>query len=105
MQEYSNSDSKPTQWSVDLKTRYGFQIGEADFVVFLQIDNFFDHLNQNAVYSSTGNAYHNARTPNVEEIEVERLEQAGLFTLEELDNNPEWYSSPRKVRLGFSYNF
>jgi outer membrane receptor protein involved in Fe transport len=104
-QEYNNADTKPIQWSVDLKTMYSFQIADADFVVFLQIDNLFDHLNQNSVFSSTGNAYHNARTPNVEEIEIERLEQAGLFTLDELDNNPEWYSSPRKIRLGFSYNF
>ena len=104
-QEYNNSDTKPIQWSVDLKTRYVFQIGEADFVMFLQIDNLFDQLNQNSVFSSTGNAYHNARTPNVEEVEVERLEQAGLFTLAELDNNPGWYSSPRKIRIGLTYNF
>ena len=103
--EYVNSDTKPSQWSVDLKTNYAFQIGAADFAVFLQIDNLFDHLNENAVYSSTGTADRNARLPSTEEIEVERLEQAGLFTLAEIDNRPEWYSSPRKIRIGLIFNF
>jgi len=103
--EYVNSDTKPSQWSIDLKTNYNFQIGAADFSVFLQIDNLFDHLNQNAVYSSTGTADRNARLPSTEEIEVERLQQAGLFTLAEIDNRPEWYSNPRKIRIGLIFNF
>ncbi|MCK5456746.1 MAG: hypothetical protein KAI45_06425, partial [Melioribacteraceae bacterium] len=104
-QEYNNADTKPVQWSVDLKTRYVFNLGQNNLIVFLQVDNLFDHLNQNAVYSSTGTAYHNARLPSTEEIEIERLEQAGLFTLAEIDNNPGWYSSPRKLRLGLIFNF
>ncbi|VAX18342.1 hypothetical protein MNBD_IGNAVI01-1591 [hydrothermal vent metagenome] len=103
--EYVNADTKPAQWSIDMKTRYAFQIGSARFSAFLQIDNLFDQLNENAVYSSTGKANHNARLPSTEEIEVERLEQAGLFTLAEIDNRPEWYSSPRKIRIGLTFNF
>ena len=45
------------------------------------------------------------REQDPEEIEVERLAQAGLFTLEEIDNAPYWYSSPRKIRLGLIFNF
>jgi len=104
-QEYNNADTKPVQWSVDFKTRYIFNLGQSNLIVFLQVDNIFDHLNQNSVYSSTGTAYHNARLPSTEEIEIERLEQAGLFTLAEIDNNPGWYSSPRKLRLGLIFNF
>ncbi len=104
-QEYNNADTKPVQWSVDLKTRYVFNLGQSNLIVFLQVDNIFDHLNQNSVYSSTGNAYHNARLPSTEEIELERLQQAGLFTLAEIDNSPGWFSSPRKIRLGLIFNF
>ncbi|MFZ1291026.1 MAG: TonB-dependent receptor [Melioribacteraceae bacterium] len=104
-QEYNNADTKPVQWSIDLKARYDFEVGWSTITAFIQVDNLFDHLNQNTVFSSTGNAYNNARLPSVEEIEIERLEQAGLFTLDEIDNNPEWFSSPRKIRLGLILNF
>ncbi|MBK7106954.1 MAG: TonB-dependent receptor [Ignavibacteriae bacterium] len=103
--EYLNSDNKPVQWSVDLKARYDFEVGWSTITAFLQVDNLFDHLNQNRVFVTTGNAYNNARLPDVEETLVERLEQAGLFMLEELDNKPQWFSSPRKIRLGFTLNF
>jgi len=99
-QEYNNADTKPVQWSIDLKARYDFEVGWSTITAFIQVDNLFDHLNQNTVFSSTGNAYDNARLPSVEEIEIERLEQAGLFTLDEIDNKPEWFSSPRKIRAG-----
>ncbi|MBK7979387.1 MAG: TonB-dependent receptor [Ignavibacteriae bacterium] len=104
-QEYNNADVKPVQWTVDLKARYDFEVGWSTITAFIQVDNLFDHLNQNYVYSSTGTAYDNARLPSVERIEIERLQQAGLFTLGEIDNKPEWFSSPRKVRLGFVLNF
>ncbi|MBK8946186.1 MAG: TonB-dependent receptor [Ignavibacteriae bacterium] len=105
VREYDNADTKPVQWSVDLKARYDFNVEWSTITAFIQIDNLFDHLNQNSVYVTTGNAYNNARLPNVEETLVERLDQAGLFTLDEIDNKPQWFSSPRKIRLGFTLNF
>jgi len=103
--EYKNSDSKPLQWNVDLKASKQFTLGSLDYVIFLKIDNVFDHLNQSDVYTSTGKADQNARLPEDLELEQERLAQAGLFTLSEIDNKPSWYSTPRKIQLGLEVHF
>ncbi|MFZ1517939.1 MAG: TonB-dependent receptor [Ignavibacteriaceae bacterium] len=103
--EYKNSDSKPLQWNVDLKASKQFVLGGLNYVVYLKIDNVFDHLNQVSVYSSTGRANQNSRLPEDLELELERISQAGLFTLPEIDNRPDWFSSPRKVQLGLEVHF
>jgi phosphoglycerate-specific signal transduction histidine kinase len=80
-------------------------LGELEYVVYLKIDNVFDHLNQIDVFSSTGKANQNSRLPEDLQLELERISQAGLFTLPEIDNRPSWYSSPRKIQLGFEVHF
>jgi outer membrane receptor protein involved in Fe transport len=103
--EYKNSAERPTRWSVDLKAKKNFTLGSLQYVLFLKVDNLFDHLNENTVYTSTGTAEYIARIPSTEELEKERLAQQGLFTLGEIDNHPDWYSSPRKIELGLEIHF
>jgi outer membrane receptor protein involved in Fe transport len=103
--EYKNSAERPLRWSVDLKAKKEFKIGGFRYVVFLKIDNLFDHLNEESVFATTGTAQYTARIPATEDLEKERLAQQGLFTLKEVDNHPDWYSSPRKIQLGMEIHF
>jgi outer membrane receptor protein involved in Fe transport len=103
--EYRNSEFKPTRWSVDLKAQKNIDLFGVDAVLFLKIDNLFDHLNQERVYSSTGRADQTATEPKEKEFLLNTLEQAGLFTYDEVTFSPDNYSSPRKVQIGFEINF
>lgn len=98
--EFKNSDRKPSRYSLDFKAQKNFQIGSVVLNVFLQVDNVFDHLNENYVYSTTGRATRNARLPYDEKIQRQMLEQGGQFTMAEWDNRPGWFSPPRRIRFG-----
>lgn len=103
--EYDNAAEKPFRWSIDLKAKKHFELFGYKMTAFLKIDNLLDQLNEEYVYSSTGTADHNARLPENESLEIERLAQQNHFTLYEIDNRPQWYSSPRRIQLGFEVNF
>jgi outer membrane receptor protein involved in Fe transport len=103
--EYTNSENKPFRWNVDLKAKKYLKLGDRRYVVFLKVDNVFDHLNENYVYAGSGKAKYNPRLPLELKLEQEALAQEGHFTLTEIDNRPEWYTPPRKVELGFEIIF
>jgi len=103
--EYRNLAMKPYRWNIDLKAKKGFKLAGIRTVVFLKVDNLFDHLNEESVYSSTGAADQIARLPEDEVLEREKLQQEGHFTLEEVDINPTYYSTARKIQLGMEFNF
>ena len=100
--EFKNSDRKPATYTLDFKAQKNFELLGTTWNVFLQIDNLFDHLNENYVFSTTGRATNNARLPYEEAIQREMLEEGGQFTMQEWDNRPSWYSSPRRIRVGLS---
>lgn len=103
--EYRNSDSKPLKWNVDFKARKSFDLGSYALNLFLKIDNIFDQLNQENVFSSTGSADELARLPEQRVLDERTIEQEGLFTLQEIDLRPGFYSSPRKIQLGMEITF
>ena len=104
-QEYRQSGSKPFKWSVDLKATTNLKIFGQRTSVYLKVDNVFDHLNEDQVYASTGQASNPARLPDRLALELTRLAQEGLFNLHDIDNHPEYYSLPRKITLGFEWRF
>ncbi len=103
--EFRNGARRPMRWSVDLKAKKHFNFGGLKSAVFLKIDNLIDHLNQEKVHDSTGRADEIARLPENEELEKARLEQEGLFTLREFDVRPDFFSSPRRLQLGYEIFF
>lgn len=103
--EFKNTARKPTRWAVDLKAKKFFELNGLRYILFVKVDNLFDHLNENYVYATSGRATNNARIPSVEAIERSALAQEGHFTLAEVDNRPEWYSEPRKVEVGLEIQF
>lgn len=103
--EYRNLAIKPFKWWLDLKAKKQLNIGGYKTNVFLKIDNLFDHLNQQSVYATTGTADYNARLPENQLLLLRTLEQEGHFNIHEVDVRPGWYSSPRKVQLGWEFYF
>jgi len=103
--EYRNSEFKPSRWSVDLKAKKHVNMFGVDAVIFLKVDNLIDHLNHERVYSSTGRSDQIATEPSKKEFYLNGLEQQGLFTYDEVTFNPDNYSFPRKITLGFEFNF
>lgn len=103
--EFNNAARKPMRWNIDLKAKKQFRVGNYRFGLFCNIDNLFDHLNQQSVYATSGLASVNAMLPELREIRDERLAQEGVFTPQEIDNRPHYYSPPRHVQLGMEVQF
>jgi outer membrane receptor protein involved in Fe transport len=103
--EYKNYAKKPFRWSVDLKARKYLKLAGINTQLFIKVDNIFDHLNHNSVFSSTGRADQIARLPEMKQLELERLSQEGLFTLDEIDLAPGYFSNPRKIQMGLEFIF
>ncbi len=103
--EFKNSARKPVRWDLDIKAHKKFKLFGLEYKAFLRIYNLFDHLNELAVDSVTGRATNIARRPLDMQILERRLETGGQFTLEEMDRNPGWFSSPRKVQIGLAVSF
>lgn len=104
-QEYRQSGTKPFKWGMDMKASARLPLFGQRTSVYVKVDNIFDHLNEEQVYASTGQASSPARLPDILALELSRLAQEGLFTLHDIDNHPEYYSLPRKVTLGFEWRF
>ncbi|MCK6620807.1 MAG: TonB-dependent receptor [Calditrichaceae bacterium] len=103
--EYKNAALKPMRWNVDLKAKKDLRFFNLQTILFLKIDNLFDHLNQEDVYPSTGRADRNAMRPSEMALYLERLEKEGHFTYEEVTLNPDFFSTPRKIELGMEVKF
>jgi len=103
--EFKNSAQKPIRWKVDLKASKFLSFGNLTFIFFLHVDNLFDHLNEMTVYSTTGTATHNAMLPEQRALRDKFMEQEGIFSPNEVDVRPYWFSQPRRIRLGFEIRF
>lgn len=103
--EYRKSAQKPTAWSIDLKAKKNFQFGGLESILFLKVDNLFDHLNADDVFPSTGQADQLALLPDEKDLLESELRRANLFTFEEITLNPDFFSPPRKVEVGFEVRF
>lgn len=103
--EFVNRATRPSRWTLDLKARKYFRLGGLDSAVIVKVDNLFDHLNHEQVHATTGTADQIARLPEIEELDKQRLAEEGLFTLEEIDVSPGYFSSPRRIQIGYEVNF
>lgn len=103
--EFNNAARKPMFWNVDLKAKKQFKVGSYTLGIFCNVDNLFDHLNQRYVYATSGLAKVNAMLPELREIRNVKLAQEGIFTPHEIDNRPQYYSSPRHVQVGLELLF
>lgn len=103
--EFKNTARRPIRWNVDLKAKKRLTLSGIKGMVYVHVYNLFDHLNQNRIYTTSGNTYENAMLPEQRVVRDERLAEEGIFTPHEIDNKPEWYSPPRKIQIGFGVDF
>lgn len=94
--QFANSARKPVRTNLDLHVQKVLDFGGWNSAIFFKIFNVFDTANHFEVYPSTGRADRKFRRPEQAIIDAAN----GLFTLQELDNRPDWFSLPRRVQLG-----
>jgi hypothetical protein len=93
-----NSGRRPNLITFDLQAYYDFpfEIGSrmTMFTLFLKVYNLFDRRNETNVWADTGRATY------TQEINV-----SGANADNEWVTRPDFYSGPRRVQLGVSYDF
>jgi hypothetical protein len=99
-----NSTRKPTQKNVDVKISYRVKFFKMYYQVFLKVYNLFDSLNERYVYDDTGKASYTFAKRSIDEPEslIKHYGEPGVHTYDEYINRPQYYRSPRQVRIGLS---
>jgi hypothetical protein len=96
-----NSDYKNDIFNVDLRAYKEFEIFDQKITAFLRVFNLLDLDNPRGLYSDTGDPYFTFGL-----LEARKVNPRLYYnTLEELYLNPGFFSEPRRVELGLSYNF
>jgi outer membrane receptor protein involved in Fe transport len=102
-----NSDSKPLQKTFDLRISYRFEFMNMHPQIFLKVYNLFDDLNERYVFDDTGRASYTYATRSIDEPASfkKHYGEPGVHTYDEYNVRPQYYSTPREIRLGFSLEF
>ena len=96
-----NSESKPSILNLDLRLYKDFILGSTTLSIFLKVYNLLDMDNPTNVYSDSGDPLF-----TFSQLEAEQINPTMYYnTLDQLYTNPGFFSEPRRVELGFSYNF
>ena len=103
--EFDNAETKPVFFAFDLTAEKRFRLGRVSYGLRLQVDNLFNYLNERFVDSISGRAGQIIRLPVVQDDRDLVNEFVGLFTREEDDTIPSWYSAPRQVLFAVTVNF
>ena len=96
---FENNGAKPSILNLDLKATKIFDVFGLSFNTYLMIYNVFDIKNEYGVSASTGRAGQDLTAEEYTGIIY------GLNTKEEYLLNPQDYSAPRQIRIGFGIGF
>ena len=101
-----NSDRKPNQIKLDMRAFKIIKVGNLRVNTFVKVFNLIDRLNERFVFNDTGRAtYSLAEQRNLHATWKPHYGEPGIHTLEEYNTRPHWFSAPREVRIGFSFEF
>ncbi len=96
-----NSEIKPSILNLDLRVYKDFIIGSTTLSLFLKVYNLLDMDNPRRVYDDSGDPLF-----TFSRLEAEKIKPKLYYnTLDEIYTNAGFFSEPRRVELGFSYNF
>ncbi len=96
-----NSQDKPSIFNLDLRAYKDFELGSTTLSLFLKVFNLLDLDNPTNVYTNSGDALF-----SFDELDAEKINPRLYYnTLDQLYTNPSYFSEPRRVEVGFSYNF
>lgn len=95
---FENSERKPARYNLDLRAHKEFKTGKIRYSLFLNIYNLFDRRNEDLVYTDTGRSTYTL-------IPTYTPQDQGYNTLDEYLRRPDYYSSPRLVKIGMAVSF
>ena len=103
----SNSERKPLQTNVDLLIEKSFNLTDIILTAFLKVYNLFDTMNESFVYDDTGRATYTLQSTRsgAEATNLLAASNPLIKSADEYFIRPQYYSSPREVRLGFMLEF
>jgi outer membrane receptor protein involved in Fe transport len=102
-----NSERKPIRSNVDLLMEKSFRLQFTTLTVFLKMYNLFDTLNERFVYNDTGRATYTLEESRSGPQETNRIAERvpGIRPASEYFVRPNYYSSPREIRMGLTLEF
>lgn len=103
--EFDNAETKPVLFTFDLTAEKRFSLGRFSYGVRVQVENVFNYLNEGSVDSISGRAGQIIRLPVVQADRNLVNDYVGLFTRQEDDTIPNWYSAPRQILFAVTVNF
>lgn len=97
----TNSELKPSTLNVDLRLHRELKIGNLNTTIFLRVFNLFDIKNEFGVYDDTGRAGFTTDEARLRKTGVKEI----VNTIKDWFTNPQYYSEPRRIELGFIIDF
>lgn len=96
-----NSARRPASWNVDLRSYYRLLLGDHSMTFFVRIENLFDKLNHTNVYDDSGVA------DRTNQIQIAKDQNTTEFvnSVDEWFINETFYSRPRRIEFGVTYEF
>ncbi|MBN1638461.1 MAG: TonB-dependent receptor [Ignavibacteriales bacterium] len=96
-----NSEYKPVIFNLDIRIYKDFQLPFGSIQVFAKVFNILDMDNPHSIYGDTGDPYF-----TFAKYEAEKINPRMYYnTLDQLFTNPGFFSEPRRIEMGLSYNF
>lgn len=96
-----NSQNKPSIFNLDLRAYKDFVFGSTVLSLFVKVTNLLDLDNPTGIYDNSGDPLFTFDRLEADKINPKLYEN----TLDEYYTNSGFFSEPRRVEVGFSYNF
>lgn len=103
----NNSERKPLQTNVDLLIEKSFDLTDIVLTAFIKVYNLFDTRNERFVYDDTGRATYTLESGRSGPEAANQLAASNplIKSADEYFVRPQYYTSPREVRLGLMLEF
>jgi len=102
-----NQGRKPSQLKLDMQAHKVFTLaGRTKLKVFAKVFNLLDRLNERFVFNDTGRATYSLNGERgVHASWIPAYGLPGIHDLNEYNSRPNFYNSPREIRIGATLNF
>ncbi|NHZ84384.1 MAG: hypothetical protein GWP19_00705 [Planctomycetia bacterium] len=97
----TNSETKPEYVNINLNIYKSFQYSQMSFKLYAQIHNLFNRINELTVYGDSGTANYTWQEYSYAESGAPEI----INSLDEYYRNPGYYSEPRLIEIGLSYDW
>ena len=97
---FENNARKPSTYNIDLRSYYHFQFSGLKMSLSMNVYNLFDFRNELTVFSDTGRS-----TYSLVPTYTPQYSGPAYNSLNEYLIRPDYYSSPRQIKIGLSVSF